>query len=153
MYQQTSRDNSPITRLPQRRGQTAVEFLSYFMVFLLIAATFSSFIFSTSSQELSRRSQERFRSMALYVSQGVIDADNLAASADYSVVNITIPTVVLSTPITIEGDGSQGIIVANTTDPAYGDVRYYIRTGKFTSEVCMPAPDTIAIASNGKGVC
>ncbi|MEM0437777.1 MAG: hypothetical protein QXU54_00580 [Candidatus Micrarchaeia archaeon] len=150
MYQQASK--STFIR-PQKRGQTAVEFLSYFMVFLLIAAAFSSFMFSTSNQELSRRSQERFRSMALYVSQGVVDADRLASSADYAMVNITIPTVVRGTPITIEGDGGQGIIVANTTDPTYGDVRYYIRTGRFTSDVCMLAQDTVTVASEGKGVC
>ncbi|MCX8205929.1 MAG: hypothetical protein N3H30_01740 [Candidatus Micrarchaeota archaeon] len=130
-----------------------MEYLSYFMVFLFIAAAFSSFVFSSSNQELSRRSQERFKSIVLYISQGVVDADELAKSADFSIVNITIPTVVRGTPITIGGDGKKGIIVANTTDQTYGNVVYYVRTGEFTSEVCMLTQDSVTVATEGEGVC
>ncbi|MGB9634843.1 MAG: hypothetical protein ACP5H8_01240 [Candidatus Micrarchaeia archaeon] len=116
------------------RGQAAIEYLAYFAFFLLVAAVFSAFVFSQSSQEMAKRSQERFKSTIYYVAQGVIDADAISRYADDMEINITLPVVVKGTNITIQGDESKGLVWGNTTI-GESSVYYYVKTGYFNVDV------------------
>ncbi|MEM3364300.1 MAG: hypothetical protein QXS93_02200 [Candidatus Micrarchaeia archaeon] len=115
------------------RGQTAVEYLTYFAFFLLVAAVFSVYVFSQSGEELNKRSQERFKSALFYVSQGVRDANNLAKYADTMSVNITLPVITKGSGISISGDSATGVIAGNTTTER-GPVYYYVQIGRFEYE-------------------
>lgn len=126
-------------RLGRRRGQTAIEYLSYFAFFLLITAIFTAFVFSQSSEELNKRSQERFRSTIFYVAQGIRDADNLAQHADYMRMNITLPVITKGGDITIEGDRQQGLIKGNTTI-SNSNVYYYMQVGRLIALTDISQP-------------
>lgn len=117
-----------------RKGQAAIEYLTYFAFFLLIAAAFSSLVFTQSGEELSKRSQQRFRSTLVYVAESVRDANRLALHADSMEFNITLPVVVKGAGITIEGNGATGLVQGNTT-VGRTDVYYYIKIGSYNVDV------------------
>ncbi|MCX8200359.1 MAG: hypothetical protein N3G76_02725 [Candidatus Micrarchaeota archaeon] len=127
----------PTSAIGSSRGQTAVEYLTYFAFFLLVAAVFSAYIFSQSGDELNKRSQERFKSALLYVAQGVRDANNLAKHADSMEVNVTLPVITKGSGISISGDKATGIISGNSTTDK-GPIYYYVQIGRFEHEPVQP---------------
>ncbi len=128
------------------RGQTAIEYLTYFAFFLLVAAIFTAFVFSQSGDELNKRSQERFKSSILYVAQGVRDANNLAKYADTMEYNITLPVITKGAGINISGNKDTGVIVGNTTTGS-GVAYYYVQIGKFDIDPEQKAGDNYVTIS------
>ncbi len=112
------------------KGQTSIEYLTYFAFFLMIAASFSSFIFMHSSGEFSERSQQRFKSMLIYVAENVRDANLLSQHVDNMEVNVTLPVVVKGSGITIEGDELRGVVQGNTTVNG-NSIFYYLKVGSY----------------------
>ncbi|GEM_PF-2246124 len=131
--------------LKNKRGQTAIEYLTYFAFFLLIASTFSAFVFTQSGAELSKRSQERFKSTLFYVAQGVKDVNTLAMHADYAEANITLPYIVKGAGMNIS-DIPGGIIMGNTTVGGSA-VYYYVKIGNFTVDVTQDSttPEIVTV--------
>jgi len=121
------------------RGQTAVEYLAYFTFFLLIAAIFTAYVFTQASDELNKRSQERFKSTIFYLAQSIRDVDSLASHADYAEINVTLPVITKGAGITIEGNEEKGILSANTT-VGNSNVYYYVRIGNFSRVSVLPQP-------------
>lgn len=113
-----------------QKGQTSIEYLTYFAFFLMIAASFSSFIYLNSSNEFSERSQQRFKSVLIYVADNVRDANILSQHVDRMEINVTLPVVVKGAGITIQGDENKGIVQGNTTVNG-NNVFYYMKIGSY----------------------
>lgn len=126
-----------------KKGQAAVEYLTYFAFFLLVASTFSVFILSQSGNELSKRSQERFKSTLFYVAQSIKDVDELAKHTEKLDVNVTLPYIVKGNNVSIS-DMPGGIVFGNTTI-GNSQVYYYISIGNFSVNVRQVDADTIEI--------